>query len=66
MLITRLSVRRGVSTNRIVVSLMIPQLVKVNRKLLRVRGLVEETLLLVWFVLNVGNLGTRVMCILLR
>ena len=61
---TRLSVRRGVSTNRIVVSLTIPQLVKVNRNLIKVRELVGEMLLLVWFVLNVGNLGIRVMRVL--
>ena len=66
MLIIRLSVRRGVSTNRTLVSLMIPQLVKLNIKLFWVRGLVGEMLLLVWFSLNVGNLGIRIMCVLLK
>ena len=66
MLIKILSVRRGVSTSRIVVSLMIPQLVRVNRKFLKVRGLVREMLLPVWFVLSVENMGTRVMCVLLK
>ena len=47
MLITRLSVRRGVSTRRIVVNLMMPQLVRVIRGFLMVRGLVGEMLLLV-------------------
>ena len=44
MLTIRLSMRRGVSTNRIVVSLTMSQLVKVNIKLLRVRELVGEML----------------------
>ena len=66
MLITRLSVRRGVSTNRVVVILMIPQLVRVNRKLLRVREIVGGMLLVVWFVSNVEKLVIRVMCVLLR
>ena len=63
MLITRLLMIREERINRTVANLMI--LVRVNKELLRVRGLVGEMLLLEWYVSNVCNLVIRLMCALL-